>query len=837
MATPLPPTFTPTVIGNSSTTASSGTFAGLPQGATVTAPSGDQFHITYVGGAGYDVDLTHLLPTLAINNASDAASGTASTTLTLTATLSAASSQTVTVNYATANGTAIAGTDYTAASGTLTFAPGQTTQSIAIAVLKATAYEADRTFTVTLSSPSSNATIGTGVGVGTGTITEDHQAPVVSDANASATEPVTGTGSLLVPVTLTAASIFPVTVNYATANGTAHSGTDYNAASGTITFTPGQTVQTATITILNDGAVSADKTFTVTILSPAKATLGTAVATATIIDDSFLPTLKNVAASVANGFALITGQALGGEPSAPVNRVAVNGKEVDAIDAAGDFFAHVTLPPGVNTFTVIAYDAAGASTPVTLTVVALSPVPAGSINFALLSDVTPSFSATYARTSFADGPAVLYADVTAKDIGTYSVDTPLLVGISHISDPTVQLLNPPGVTPATFSPAGVPYYDLSSLVPGGSLAPGQSTNTFTLAFSDPNKDRFTYTLDFFAAINKPPVFDTVPVVTVPAGDSYAYASQAYDPDSDASRLAYSIVAGPSGMTINAATGAVAWTASATGGNYDIDLRVNDGRGGVGDQHYVLTVVAGAPNTPPRFITQPVVSANVDTAYLYPSQAVDDDGDSPLVYAATTVPPGMMVNGSTGAVTWTPTYQELGLNKVTIQVTDGHGNIAYQSYTITVSAESGNTPPYITSTPPLNAIPNQTYTYPVRAEDQDGDTLIYSLVAGDYPPTMTINPSTGAISWTPTSADTASPHPVTVRVDDGFGGYDTQSYTITVSTNFGTIQGQVTDVAAVAGAPATSHCRPPRPRPRSRSSRSLLRSSTCPPWSMRSPPTR
>jgi len=72
---------------------------------------------------------------------------------TFTVTLSAPSTLPVTVNYATANGTALAGSDYTAASGTITFAPGQTSQTIIVKTLDDTAYEGSATFVVNLSSP------------------------------------------------------------------------------------------------------------------------------------------------------------------------------------------------------------------------------------------------------------------------------------------------------------------------------------------------------------------------------------------------------------------------------------------------------------------------------------------------------------------------------------------------------------------------------------------------------------------------------------------------------------------------------------------------------------
>jgi hypothetical protein len=72
----------------------------------------------------------------------------------------------VTVKYATANGTALAGSDYTAASGTLTFAPGQTSQTVTVNVMGNTTVEPNETFAVNLSA-ASGATLFDGQGVGT----------------------------------------------------------------------------------------------------------------------------------------------------------------------------------------------------------------------------------------------------------------------------------------------------------------------------------------------------------------------------------------------------------------------------------------------------------------------------------------------------------------------------------------------------------------------------------------------------------------------------------------------------------------------------------------------
>jgi hypothetical protein len=97
-------------------------------------------------------------PVLAINDVSVVEGNSGTTNAVLTVSLSAASAQTVTVNYATANGTATAGADYVSTNGTLTFLPGQTSQTITVAVLGDVLDELDETILVNLTA-ATNATI------------------------------------------------------------------------------------------------------------------------------------------------------------------------------------------------------------------------------------------------------------------------------------------------------------------------------------------------------------------------------------------------------------------------------------------------------------------------------------------------------------------------------------------------------------------------------------------------------------------------------------------------------------------------------------------------------
>ena len=225
-------------------------------------------------------------PTLAINSPSVAEGDRGAVPLTFRVTLSAVSGQPVTVGYADAlTGTATSGTDYTAvAAGTLTFAAGETSRSITVAVTGDTTDELDETVVVALSQ-AMNATIATGTG--TGRITDDDGAPTVSISSPSVAEGDSSSVNLPFTVTLSAGSGKRVTVGYADAlTGTATSGTDYTAvAAGMLTFAAGETSRSVTVAVTGDTTDEADETIVVVLSGPMNATLGPAAGTGTIRDD------------------------------------------------------------------------------------------------------------------------------------------------------------------------------------------------------------------------------------------------------------------------------------------------------------------------------------------------------------------------------------------------------------------------------------------------------------------------------------------------------------------------------------------------------------------------
>ena len=272
-----------------------------PLNAVITDPIGEgTIKDDGTGPGGTDDDR----PTVAIN---DVVVNEAGNYAEFTVTLTGATALPVHVAFATKDGTALAGTDYTATSGLLTFAPGETTKTIRVPIVNDSpaVYEGAEAFTVELSASADasqplNARItdpsgtGTIVDDGTGTVnpnpdgstpTPDDDRPRISINDPAEVNEGDGTNTVTFTVTLSNASNLPVTVAYATANGTALAGSDYVAQNGTLTFAPGQTTATITVTILDDAVYEGPEDFSVVLSSPTNAVILDGSGSTTIKDD------------------------------------------------------------------------------------------------------------------------------------------------------------------------------------------------------------------------------------------------------------------------------------------------------------------------------------------------------------------------------------------------------------------------------------------------------------------------------------------------------------------------------------------------------------------------
>ncbi len=188
--------------------------------------------------------------------------------------LSNPNSEAVTVKYAVVDGTAtLADKDFLDGSGTVTFAPGETSKTIKVLIQGDTKFEADQTFKVNLTEATNAALAAKTAAIGT--IRNDDLKPTVSIANAIAKEGNTATTPITFTATLSSASDEEIKVNYAITDGTATSGSDYEPLNSELVFAPGQTTQTLKLDIKGDTEVEKNETFFVDLNNPTNATIAT----------------------------------------------------------------------------------------------------------------------------------------------------------------------------------------------------------------------------------------------------------------------------------------------------------------------------------------------------------------------------------------------------------------------------------------------------------------------------------------------------------------------------------------------------------------------------------
>ncbi|MGA1842202.1 MAG: putative Ig domain-containing protein [bacterium] len=294
---------------------------------------------------------------------------------------------------------------------------------------------------------------------------------------------------------------------------------------------------------------------------------------------------------------------------------------------------------------------------------------------------------------------------------------------------------------------------------------------YSVSLSVMDNDAATDTTTLSVHINAPPLITSTPTTTALEDDLYTYDVNANDMDED--KLSYSLVLAPTGMSIDSATGLIQWTPTQTHvGNNSVTVEVNDSKGGIATQSFILAVQN--VNDPPIIITTSLPPGTEDTPYTYGVDANDIDQD-PLTYTLTVAPTGMSIDSATGLIQWTPIQVHVGDNNVTVQVSDGNGGFDTQSFIIAVA--NTNDFPLIISTPPYTALEDSLYTYDANATDEDNDTLTYALSLS--PNGMTIDNNSGLIQWKPLQADVGT-HNIKITVTDGHGGSDTQSYTLVVS---------------------------------------------------------
>ena len=269
-------------------------------------------------------------PTMSI---ADASGPESAGSLVFDVTLSAPSGLPIMADYATADGTAVAGEDYAATMGTLNIEPGGTTATVEVSIMDDDYYEsAEETFHVHLSG-AMYSTLDDGSAVGT--IINEDDPPTLAVGDSTATE---SDGQMTFTITKSGNTRLDATVDWATSDGTATAGEDYASSGSTVTFAPGSTSMSVTVAIMADDRYEGEETFTVTLSGSSDSTLADASATGTITDDDAEAVVKRWLAlfgrTVASHVVDAVGGRLTGEPvEASVAQLRLGGYEVGATDA------------------------------------------------------------------------------------------------------------------------------------------------------------------------------------------------------------------------------------------------------------------------------------------------------------------------------------------------------------------------------------------------------------------------------------------------------------------------------------------------------------------------
>ena len=234
---------------------------------------------------------------------------------------------------------------------------------------------------------------------------------------------------------------------------------------------------------------------------------------------------------------------------------------------------------------------------------------------------------------------------------------------------------------------------------------------------------------------------------------------------------------PANLSLDTATGAITGTPTTQATTtHTFTLRDTSAPSQTVQQTLTLTI-RPAPAVL-AITTTSLPNGTVNQAYNRPVQA--SGGTPPLTWTIVagtgTLPPGLNLNSTTGAISGTPTTA--GTSSFTVRVTDARGQSDTQALSITIgTVPPPPNPPVITTTTLPSGTVGQFYSQPVQVTGGTG-ALTWTVSAGTLPPGFDdLNPINGVISGTPTAAGTST---FTVQVADSGGLSDTQALSITIS---------------------------------------------------------
>ena len=726
-------------------------------------------------------------------------------TATYTVSLSARPSTNVTINYATADGTATAGSDYTATSGTLTFTPTNwdTAQTVMVTISNDTVDDDNETFTFTLSNPGTGTVLSSTASSQSTTITDDDVSAVTVSFGA-ATYNVREGATVSVAVSLNAMPERSLTIPLTATNGTGATSSDYNVPRS-VTFARTETSKTLTFSATDDAVDEEDEMVTLGFGTlPPRLTAGTTSQAAVTITDDDSRGLMLSATSLAvneNASGTYTVE-LSSQPTTNVT-VTVGGAtgdiSVDTSTESGDQTTLTFTPTNWSTPRMVMVAAADDDDAVNDAVVTLTHTASGG-DYASLTG--PSLSVTITEND-TRGVTLSTTTLTVNegDTESYTVlldseptgNVTVTIGGTDNTDITVDTdpATTGDQTTLTFTPTN---WSTPRMVMVAAADDDDALNdaVVTLTHTASGGDYASLTgpsLSVTIIENDAATFSATGPATIAegAGTATYTVSLSVRPSANVT-INYATADGTAtaGSDYTAASGTLTFTPANWETNQTVDVTITEDTVDENDETFNFTlsnpgsgaVLSASPSLSTTITDNDVPALTVSFGATIPAQTWTVDvsvdltlpeatgGNGTISYELTPdLPPGVMLDPSTRTLSGAPTAAATATT-YTWRATDSDGNTAALSFSVTVSPA-----PNLEATLRYPAAPTTltvgTTITPLPATTTGLTAPITYAVRPDLPAGLTLSTTTGEISGTPT---TVNPDGVTVTVtattDDG-----------------------------------------------------------------------
>ncbi len=636
-----------------------------------------------------------------------------------TVTLNNAVSGGASVSYATADGTATAGSDYVAASGVLNFTgTAGETRTVSVTINGDTTFEPDESFFLNLSAPTNAVTLLDGQAIGTITNDDPAPLPVISLAVSPASVTENGATNLIYTFTRTGATTNPLTVNY-TVNGSATNGTDYGLIGNSITFAAGSATATVTVNPTGDSDVEPDETVSLTLLANAAyAISNTGAVTGTIANDDVGNRAPVFVADPAKTIrpgqtATFTGASLvandtdpDGNPLSVSQFSAATSQGGSVANTAFDTFTYT--PPanftGTDTFSYVISDGAGGTANATLAI--------NVVNGAPVFVADPAISIRPGQTATINGATLLANDTDPNS-------DPLSISQFFANTSQGGFVANTAFNTFTYTPS----------------AGFTGTDTFSYVISDGFGGATSATLAI-NVVNGAPVFVADPAITIRPGQTATINGATLlandtDPNSDPLSISQFFAnTSQGGSVTNTAFNTFTYTPSAGfTGTDTFSYVISDGFGGLTNATLAINVVNGAPVfvADPAITIQPGQTATIIGANLLANDT-DPNGDPLSVsqFFANTSQGGSVANTAFDTFTYTPSAGFTGTDTFSYVISDGFGGLTNATLAINVQAKPRVSLAVSPASVAENGTANLIYTFSRTGDSTNPLTVNYAI---------------------------------------------------------------------------------------------------------------